>query len=197
MEHSVTYKMDDGTEYQLTYDNESGDQMHYLLHEDGVLKLECKHHALPGEMDETQFKSVVVPGLFFTCIGKNIQAEAQRRFIREENDPVMNRMLPLISDHVQLQPHESEYLESIVERGHSVELFVQLAQEAQVERFSRQLSEEPDYTGTVVLSGEEEDEEDYVRPAYGKLLAIVLVVGLAAIGTTTALVEIFKLFGWR
>ncbi len=146
MEHSVTYTMDDGTEYRLTYDNETGvgESMHYLLHENGVLKLECTHHRLPGDLTEDDFKSVIIPGSFFTCLGRNIEATLQRQAIEslDEDDP-MRKMLPLIRDHVQLKPHESEYLTTVVERGHSVELFVKLAQEAEVERFSRELNQDP------------------------------------------------------
>lgn len=171
MEHSVTFTVEDGTEYRLTYDNETngGEQMHYLLHENGVLKLECSHHAIPGDLTEEEFKSVIVPMSFLNCLGKNIEAKHVKAMAEASGDTRAMTLAQLIRPHVALEQDQEEYVESIAARGHSVELYVQLVQELEVERFARQLNAEP-ANATYVLPNElagrgTEDEEDYVRPA--------------------------------
>ncbi len=159
MEHSVEFTTKDGTEYRLTYDNETGggEQMHYLLHEDGVLKLECSHHALPGDLTEDEFKSSVVPLAFLNCLGRTLQ-ELQVKAEAEASDDVFAAELAkLIRPHVALEQDQVEYVTTILDRGHSVELFVQIQQELQVEQFARQLA------GADTKQGE--DEDDFVRPA--------------------------------
>ncbi len=145
MEHSVTFTTKDGTEYRLAYDNETGDRerMHYLLHEDGVLKLECSHHKLPDNLTEEEFKSVVVPLAFLNCLGRTLNDMAVRREAAESGDELAATMAQLIRPHVALEPDQLDYVRSILERGHSIELFVQLQQELQIEQFARQLNAEP------------------------------------------------------
>lgn len=142
MENTITYTMDDGTEYRLTYDNETGDgaQMHYLMHENGVLKLECKHHAVPGGLTEEDFRSVRVPGAFFNCLGRNLLVSAQVQLLKASGDPSLVQLAEFVRPHVALTPVEEEWLETVADRGHSVEIALQLAREAEVERFVAQLN---------------------------------------------------------
>lgn len=142
MEHSVTLHTKGGTEYRLTYDNETGDgtQMHYLLHEDGVLKLECSHHALPVELTEEEFKSSVVPIAFLNCLGRTLSDLRTKEEALNSGDGMLAELATLIRPHVALEPDQIEYVTTIADRGHSVELFVQLERNLQVERFARQLN---------------------------------------------------------
>lgn len=144
MEHSVTLHTKDGTEYRLTYDNETSDgtQMHYLLHEDGVLKLECSHHALPVDLTEEEFKSSVVPIAFLNCLGRTLSDLRTKEEALNSGDGMLAELATLIRPHVALEPDQIEYVTTIADRGHSVELFVQLERELQVERFARQLNTE-------------------------------------------------------
>lgn len=177
MEHSVTFTVKDGTEYRLTYDNETGDgkQMHYLLHENGVLRLECSHHAVPGDLTEDEFKSSVVPLAFLNCLGRTLSDMAVKQFAEESGDEFAKELATLVRPHVTLDQAQMEYVNSIATRGHSVQLFVQLNQELEVERFARQLSQQADYTlpNELAYRSEKEDEEDYVRPAFGKTRAFL------------------------
>jgi hypothetical protein len=176
MEHSTSFTTKDGTEYKLTYDNETGDgkRMHYLLHEDGVLKLECHHHAVPGGLTEDEFKSAVVPLAFLNCLGRTLQDLMVKDMAERSGDPTAAELAKLITPHVSLEPDQVEYVHTIASRGHSVELFVQVNQELEVEKFARALSAEPDYSGVVILPGEEkEDEGDFVRPAHSKTRAFL------------------------
>lgn len=201
MENTVTYTMDDGTEYRLTYDNETGnrEQMHYLLHENGVLKLECQHHALPGDMTEEEFRSSLVPSAFFNCLGRNIIAQEQRQMMEASGNEHLSQLAAFVRPHVTLTPEGGAWLTTVVDRGHSVEIALQLAKEQEVERFARQLSAQPDYTpGFIELAGRagDEDGEDYVRPAFGKFVAVILVSGALAIGASYGLAFLLSLLGW-
>jgi len=142
MEHSVTLKVKDGTEYRLTYDNETGDgkQMHYLLHEDGFLKLECMHHAAPRDLTEEEFKSSIVPLAFLNCLGRTLSDMAIKAEAEAGADEFVKELAVLIRPHVALDQAQLEYVNTIAERGHSVQLFVQLTQELEVERFARSLN---------------------------------------------------------
>lgn len=142
MENTTTYTMEDGTEYRLTYDNETdgGQQMHYLLHENGVLKLECRHHALPVDLTEEEFRSSVVPLAFLNCLGRTMNDIMVKREAELSGDTFTKELAKLIRPHVALEPDQVEYVSLIAERGHSVELFVQLQHDLEVERFARQLN---------------------------------------------------------
>lgn len=177
MEHSTSFTTKDGTEYKLTYDNETGDgtRMHYLLHEDGVLKLECSHHAVPGGLTEDEFKSAIVPLSFLNCLGRTLQDLMVKEMAERSGDPMAAELAKLITPHVSLEPDQVEYVHSIATRGHSVELFVQVNQELEVEKFARQL-----HTEGVIGTGwtppsapEKEDEGDFVRPAHSKTRAFL------------------------
>lgn len=198
MEHSVTFTVKDGTEYRLTYDNETGDrkQMHYLLHENGVLRLECSHHAVPGDLTEDEFKSSVVPIAFLNCLGRTLRDMAVKQFAEESGDEFAKELATLVRPHVTLDQAQMEYVNSIATRGHSVQLFVQLNQELEVERFSRQLNAAAEDNGPALERLGEEDEEDYVRPAYGKFVGVVLVVAFLSVFGGLGLVEVLKFLGW-
>src|SRR5687768_14546390 len=120
MEHSVTYNLEDGTEYRLTWDTDSGEQMHYLLHEDGVLKLECFHHQVP-EWSEEDLRSASIPHGFFSCLSRHFKAKAVRQEMIETGDPRLVTLAPLVAPpHVSLSPETEAYLETMVERNHDV-----------------------------------------------------------------------------
>ncbi len=139
MEHSVEFTTKDGTSYRLTYDNETNHAtMHYLLHENGVLKVECSHHALPAEVTEDMFRSAIVPISFLNCVGRTL-AEMEVKAQATAVGGLEAEMAKLINPHMALEQRDLDYLLTIAERGHSVELFVQLQQEYQVEEFARQL----------------------------------------------------------
>jgi len=111
VEHSVTYLVEDGTEYRLTYDNETGDgtQMHYLMHENGVLKLECTHHALPqGLLDEELFKSSIVPGAFFNCLGRAMQEYEHMRELVDTGSKALVRLAGMMQPHITLTCEQQE-----------------------------------------------------------------------------------------
>lgn len=140
MENSITYTVEDGTEYRLTYDNEtSKGQMHYLLHENGVLKFECTHHALPFDLTEDEFKSVAIPSSFFRCLSKAHEETAQLAELRATGVKALVQLADMATPHIRLTAENIEWLNSVVERGHNLELLVKVMQEAQVEAFSRQL----------------------------------------------------------
>lgn len=188
MENSVTLTVKDGTEYRLTYDNETGDgkQMHYLLHENGVLKLECNHHALPVDLTEEEFKSSVVPIAFLNCLGRALNDLMVKQEAEESGNPLTAEMGKLIRPHLALEPDQVEYVSSIASRGHSVELFVQLSQELEVERFARQLNAPADYTLPNELAGRLVTEGFDRKPGLRAWLstywpAIVWAVGVALV----------------
>jgi hypothetical protein len=195
MEHSVTYTTKDGTEYRLTYDNETGDgtQMHYLLHENGVLRLECNHHALPEGWTEAEFKSSVVPLAFLNCLGRTLHDLSIKDMAERSGDPTAVELAKLIRPHVALEADQVEYVTSIMERGHSVELFVQVNQELEVERFARQLTEAGVF-GTTVSAPEKEDEGDFVRPAHSSRVRAFLATYFPAIAFSLTFATLATLY---
>lgn len=145
MEHRTSFTTKDGTEYSLAWDNETGDgtSMHYLLWEDDVLKLECTHHKLPApELTEDEFKSSRVPLAFLNCLARTLNDMDVKRQA-EEAGGAHATLAQLITPHVALEADQLAYVHSILERGHSIELFVQLQQELAVEDFARTLNSEP------------------------------------------------------
>ena len=171
MQHTVSYATDDGTTYRFQYDNETQPpepgrpaQMHYLVFEDGTLKLETWHHALPGDLTEDEFRSTTVLGAFFNCLGRTMQEIEQKDMLGSSEVHAYQQLATLINPHMRIRDEHVEWVRSVMDRHHDAELYVSLARDAQVEQFARELnagsSEEPDLT---------EDEEDYVRPAHGKV----------------------------
>ncbi len=189
MENSVTFTVKDGTEYRLTYDNETGDgtRVHYLLHENGVLKLECTHHALPEGLTEEEFKSSVVPLSFLNCLGRTLRDMSIIAEAEEGGNPFTAELAKLIKPHVPLDQHQMEYVNSIATRGHSAELFVQLMQELQVERFAQQLNAEVTDV-RVVAEVKSSRFPTWVPPTLWSA-GVVLVSVIAIFGG--------KLFGWE
>lgn len=181
MENSITLTVTDGTEYRLTYDNETGDKMHYLLHENGVLKLECNHHTLPGDMTEEEFTSAVVPMAFLNCLGRALYDTQLKQEAEGYKDasPMAYELAKLLKPHLPLEPDQVEYVSSIEERGHATELFGQLAREWQVERFARQLNAElPDVEEPAEVSRPVGVRQFFATyyPAISFAVAVVLVV---------------------
>lgn len=158
MEHKVSYTMQDGTNYELTWDTESGDSMHYLIHENGTLKLECWHHAVPQGWTDEKLKSALVPGTFFNCVARHLEAKEMRSVIEGMDDGPAKQLAQMATrPHMALSPDQEEYLASFQVRGHDVELLVKIMQDAEVEAFRERLDAEPhltDITTTVVEVGE-------------------------------------------
>lgn len=184
VENSVTFTVKDGTEYRLTYDNETGDgkQMHYLLHENGVLKLECNHHALPADLTEDEFKSSIVPLSFLNCLGRTLQDMAVKAEAEASGDEFAVELATLIRPHVTLDLAQMEYVNSIATRGHSVQLFVQLNQELEVERFTRQLSNLSTGQDDYAPANPQGKARAFVATYYPAIVfAVLVVVGVAGV----------------
>jgi hypothetical protein len=181
MQHTVSYATEDGTTYRFQYDNETAPpepgrpaQMHYLVFEDGTLKLEAWHHALPSDLTEDEFRSTVVLGAFFNCLGRTMNEIEQKEQLVSSPVHAYQQLATLINPHMRIRDEHVEWVKSVMERHHDAELYVKLVQDAQVEQFARELnagdSEEPDLTDFVEVGRPvEEDDEDYVRPAHGKV----------------------------
>lgn len=144
MQHTVEYTVEDGTKYRVQYDNETGDgeQMHYLVWEDDVLKLEVNHHRLPDGLTEEMFKSTVVIGAFWNCFSRALQEHKQKAEMAEEGGAYA-RLANLISPHMTLRPEHLAWADTLISRGHDIELLVKVAEDAQVEQFARQLEGGP------------------------------------------------------
>lgn len=176
MEHSVKYTLTDGTEYEVKYDDQTpapfeaaSPQMHYLVFENGALKLETWHHALPGGLTEEEFRSVIVIGAFFSCMQRGLNEYDRIAEMRTSDNPAMVQLAGLITPHMRLRDEHIEWAKSIIERQHDVELAVKIMQDAEVERFSRQLETAAETNEAALSRLGEEDEEDYVRPAVSKV----------------------------
>ena len=180
MQHTVSYATEDGTTYRFQYDNETAPpepgrpaQMHYLVFEDGKLKLEAWHHALPGDLTEDEFRSTTVLGAFFNCLGRTMQEIEQRDMLVRSPVHAYQQLATLINPHMSLRPEHAEWVQSVMERHHDAELYVKLVQDSQVEQFAREMEAEGvlgtvDLTDFVEVGRPAEDDEDYVRPAHGK-----------------------------
>lgn len=172
MDHTITYTVDDGTTYRFQYDNETQPpepgrpaQMHYLVFEDGTLKLETWHHALPEGLTEDDFRSTVVLGAFFNCLGRTMQEIDSKAELEASPIHAYKQLATLIDPHMRIRDEHVEWVRSVMERHHDAELYVKLAQDAQVEQFARELDAEGVEPKDVPS---EEDEDDYVRPAHSK-----------------------------
>jgi len=148
MEHSATYLLGDGTEYRLTWDTESPNgQMHYLLHEDGVLKLECWHHAVPQHLTEDQMRSTLIPSSFFKCLDRHISAVNMLADAERLEGPRRELVRLMAEPHVDLTEAQEDYVRSIIERGHDTALLVEMLKEARIEAFAAQLNATPEVVG--------------------------------------------------
>jgi hypothetical protein len=184
MEHSVEYTLTDGTEYRLAWDTESGEQIHYLLHEDGVLKLECWHHQVPENWAEEDAHSVAVPASLFRCLGKHFQNKTMRGEMLASPDKRIRDLAGLMArPHVSLTETQEEYLETLITRAHDTELLVKILQDLEVEQFSKQLNDQAEVSPG--LPGAD-DKDLALLPAWRRNLpailwatGVVLVSGLA------------------
>lgn len=159
MEHTITYTVDDGTIYEFQYDNETPPaepgrpaQMHYLVFEDGTLKLETWHHALPGDLTEDEFRSTVVLGAFFNCLGRTMQEVEQKEQLEASPIHAYQQLATLIEPHMRIRDEHVEWVRSVMDKHHDAELYVKLAQDAQVERFARELNGDDGTTITITAS---------------------------------------------
>lgn len=157
MEHSVEYTLADGTEYRFTWDTEDkGGQMHYLIHENGTLRLECWHHAVPEGWTDEKLKSMIVPGTFFNCVARHLQSVDMAAQIEGMDDGPLKQLAQMaVRPHMTLSPEQEAYLRTFQERGHDVELLVKIMQDAEVEAFAARLNEEPGMETTVTITGGE------------------------------------------
>lgn len=153
MQHTVEYTLDDGTKYRVQYDNETGDggQMHYLVWENDVLKLEVNHHRLPEGLTEEMFKSTVVVGAFWNCFSRALQEHRQQAEMAEAGGAYA-RLANLVTPHMTLRPEHIAWADTLLDRGHDVELLVKVLEDGQVERFAQQLDTEGGVDGEYVIT---------------------------------------------
>lgn len=203
MEHTITYTVDDGTTYRFQYDNETlppepgrPAQMHYLVFEDGLLKLETWHHALPGDLTEDDFRSTVVLGAFFNCLGRTMREIEQKEQLESSPIHAYKQLATLIDPHMRIRGEQAEWVRTVMERHHDAELYVKLAQDAEVERFARQLNGEVDDGITVTITASEprliSKPSDRPRSWIPPTLWASGVVLVSAIAIFAG-----KLFGWE
>lgn len=191
MQHTVEYTVDDGTTYRVQYDNETGDgeQMHYLVWENDVLKLEVNHHRLPEGLTEEMFKSTVVIGSFWNCFSRALQEHKQKALMAEEGGAYA-RLANLVTPHMTLRPEHISWADTLMDRGHDVELLIKVVEDAQVERFAQQLD-------TEVVDGEYVAAEPVLISKPDRFLSWLYPVGWAVIVVVSVAVAIFasELFG--